>query len=155
MKKLLLFFIVLFAVSCNKDQTEYEFSDQDLTSFPFVFIDANGINLISTSDSYGIDFRTMNLSYIKNGIKEPLISNHFCHPNNLSLCCGRLSIIDSINTTCVVEIILSDSTILEFGSRYSDTIVREGLNKIIRYNGEIVWDELRDVGKYPIAIIKK
>lgn len=156
MKNLLLIIIVFFMVSCNKEKPQDKLPvSEKLTPFAFSFMDTNSVDLLNPNNVAAYNINNMLLYYIKNGVKEMVYNGNLDNPRNISLSCGNLSTLIPSNITCVLGIELYDSTILQIGSNITDTICLENDGRIIRYNGEIVWDLAAESGKIPVAFITK
>ncbi len=150
MKKIysVIFVLLLFlVVSCKKENNDSD--DLSLSLKHFAYVDDDGNDLLNNNNPNVLDFNTMRLYYINNGIKEEVINNHSITPRNIALNCS-----DDL-PRCVLGILLSDTTVLEIGYSISDTICLENDGQIIRYNGEVVWDSSKDSYNIPIATIVK
>ncbi len=150
MKKLLFIIVIVFMVGCKKDKTQKigERIPPMITSFSFT--DINNNDLLNTANPNAFEFESFRLFYVEDGAKVEVYNNMFDHPRNMSLSCGNQI------PVCVLTIELSDLNILEIlGTNISDTISYENDGKIIRYNGEVVWDASKDEYRIPIATIIK
>lgn len=140
MKKLLPIFIFVFIISCSKNKGKKFYDPEYIPKLGFSYIDTNGNDLLNSENPNAFQFNTMRLFYVDNGMKE--------EARSMDLDCDNLPV-------CILGIYLKDSTILTIGTNISDTITLHDNVRIIRYNGEIIWDASIDSLTVPIATIIK
>lgn len=143
-------------VSCNKEKSKDTIPERNkLPLFAFSYVDTNGIDLLDSNNANAYNIDNMLLYYIKDGVREIVYDNNYDYPRNISLSCGYSPPVVPSNISCMLVIALSDSTLLEIGSNITDTICLENDGHTVRYNGEVVWDLNRDIGKPKIGFIVK
>lgn len=152
MRKLLLLIIILFMISCEKNkEPQKKFVVGEGYGLYFSYLDVNGNDMLNPTHPNTLTFEAIRVYYIKNGIKEEVILNNQSeYPRGIRRFCDWPD-----QENCILSITLSDTTVLDFGHQFSDTISYNEYTGIITYNGEVVWDYDRDGYRIPIATIVK
>ncbi len=152
MKKLFFIILILLFAACEKeDGPKKKFVVREGFGFYFSYVDKNGYDLLDSTHPNALNFETMRLYYIENGVKKEMIfNNHSEYPRGIRRFCDW-----PYTDKCVLIIKLSDSTVIDFGHQYSDTICYNEYTGIMTYNEEIVWDYDRDGFRTPVATIVK
>mgnify|MGYP005839430217 CR=1 FL=1 len=148
MKKFVYFTFLILTVSCSKNKSNNLIGIPYDDPIHFAYVDSNGNDLLNANHPNKIEFATLRLYRIIDGTKQQVIQNGTDNLMGISMNCG-------ISNTCTLAFKLSDSTVLDIGNRYSDTICFINNRTKITYNNEVIWEAKNGSFDIPLATIVK
>ena len=137
-------FITIISCSKEKDQVGLPYDNP----IEFSYVDGNGEDLLNSNHPNYIHISSIRLYNVIDGVKKLIVIEGTDNNNGVNLNCND-------NSNCTLSFRISEMTIIELGSQYSDTICLLNNRSLITYNGEVIWEADKDSVKIPIATIVK
>lgn len=147
MKRVLFTIIaVITIISCSKEKDQIGLPYDN--PIEFSYIDENGEDLLNSNHPNYINISSIKLFNVIDGVKKLIVIEGTDNNNGVNLNCND-------NSNCTLSFRISEMTIIELGSQYSDTICLLNNRSVITYNGEVIWEAGVNPVEIPLAVIVK